>query len=404
MSIAFTPKQKTFIKKATRKLNIAVGSVRSGKTVSATVAFLLHVVRFTEPKQFAIFGKTRDTVRRNVIPLFKQYLGESSYEYLLTRDEMSLLGHRIYILGANDEKSETRIRGLTLHGALLDEITTYPRSVFEQILARNSGEGARVFGTTNPDSPYHWLYQDYVAVAERKGYYVEHFWLEDNPFLPADYIEFLQKTYSGLFYKRFVLGEWAAAEGVIYEMFDEARHVVDELPEGFDRYIVGVDFGMQNPTVFLLVGVKQGVYYVVKEYYHEGRQAGAKTVDKYAKELRSWLGGVSPSAIYVDPSAQALVEQLKAEGFRQVREAENEVLDGIATVSRLLNSDRLFVYRKCEKTIAQFYSYVWDKKAQERGEDRPLKQDDHLADGLRYAIFSDMTRAPKPVVSKPKGW
>lgn len=399
----FAPKQKTFIRRATKKLNIAVGSVRSGKTVAATVAFILHVLRFAEPRQFAIFGKTRDTVRRNVIPLFKQYLGESAYEYLMTRDEISLLGHKIYILGANDEKSETRIRGLTLYGALLDEITTYPRSVFEQILARNSGDGAVVFGTTNPDSPYHWLYQDYVSLAEQKGYYVEHFKLEDNPFLPAEYIDFLRKTYTGLFYKRFVLGEWVAAEGVIYEMFDEARHVMNDLPEPFERYIVGVDFGMQNPTVFVLVGVRQGVYYVVREYYHEGRQSGAKTVDRYAQELRGWLGDITPSAIYVDPSARALIEQMKAEGFRQVREAENDVLDGIATVSRLLSSDRLFVYRQCQMTISQFYSYVWDKKAQEHGEDRPLKQDDHVADALRYALFS-IAKVPKPVVSKPKGW
>lgn len=397
---AFSPKQKRFIKGATKKLNIAVGSVRSGKTVAATVAFLLHVMRFVEPKQFAIFGKTRDTVRRNVIPLFKQYLGESSYEYLLTRDEMNFLGHKIYILGANDEKSESRIRGLTLHGSLLDEITTYPRSVFEQILARNSGERAKVFGTTNPDSPYHWLYQDYVAVADQKGYYVEQFRLEDNPFLPADYIEFLQKTYSGLFYKRFVLGEWVAAEGVIYEMFDEARHVVDELPEQFERYIVGVDFGMQNPTVFVLVGVKQGVYYVVKEYYHEGRQSGAKTVDRYSQEFRDWLGGIVPAAIYVDPSAQALIEQFKRDGFARVKEADNEVLDGIATVSRLLNTNRLFVYRGCQKMIAQFYSYVWDKKAQEKGEDRPLKQDDHLADALRYALYSEAARTVTPQIRR----
>jgi len=362
------------------------------------------MMRFTEPKQFAIFGKTRDTVRRNVIPIFRQYLGENSYEYLMTRDEMNFLGHKVYILGANDEKSETRIRGLTLYGALLDEITTYPQSVFEQILARNSGENAKIFGTTNPDSPYHWLYQDYVQGAGEKGYYIERFQLEDSPFLPTDYVEFLRKTYSGLFYKRFVLGEWVAAEGVVYDMFDENRHVVDALPDKFERYVVGVDFGMQNPTVFLLIGVKQGTYYVIKEYFHEGRQAGAKTVDKYVKDFLDWIGDIIPATVYVDPSAQVLIEQFRAEGVSQVQEANSEVLEGIATVSRLLGSDRLFVYRKCEKTISQFYSYVWDKKAQERGEDKPLKRDDHIADALRYAIMGAVSRADWTPVTGVLRW
>lgn len=387
MKIVFSKKQKQFIRRAHRSLNIAYGSVRSGKTVATTIAFLLHLFGFKEKQQFAMIGKTRDTVRRNVLPVIEQYLGEENFTYTITRDEMEVLGHKIFVLGANDEKAETRIRGLTLAGALCDEVTTFPRVVFEQLLARCSVKDAKVFAATNPDSPYHWLYTDYVVKAEEKGYYVQQFFLWDNPFLPENYIEFVKKTYTGLFYKRFIQGEWVAAEGVIYDMFNEEVHVVDELPKEFDYYIVGVDFGMKNPTVFLLIGVLNDRFYVVREYYHDGRER-TKTVVEYSKDFVGWLSGIQPAYIYVDPSAQALMEQLKVEGFSCVREANNDVLDGIATISKLLSDEKLVVHRSCENTIKEFYVYAWDKKAQQKGEDKPLKLSDHCMDALRYAIHS----------------
>lgn len=404
--IKFSKKQRLFVKGAKTKLNIAYGSVRTGKTIITTIAFLLYVIGFKQRQHFAIVGKTRDTVRRNVIPIIEQYLGEGSFTYTITRDEIDFLGHKIFVLGANDEKAETRIRGLTLAGALCDEVTTYPRSVFEQLLARCSVEGAKVFATTNPDSPYHWLYTEYIQKADEKGYFVMKFVLEDNPFLPSEYIEFIKKTYTGLFYKRFILGEWVAAEGIIYDMFDEKTHVIDKLPEKFDKYIVGVDFGMQNPTVFLLIGVSDKTAYVVKEYYHEGREQ-TKTVDRYSRDFKEWLGDIKPHRIYVDPSAQALMQQLKADGFSNVREANNDVLDGIATVSKFLSQNKLFIHSGCKNTIREFYSYAWDTKAQQSGQDKPLKVADHCMDALRYALHSEYPVGQiiqHRVVDKPRGW
>ncbi|MCM8901315.1 PBSX family phage terminase large subunit [Caldicoprobacter algeriensis] len=404
--IVFSTKQKEFVRLANKKLNIAYGSVRTGKTIITTIAFLLHVVGFKQKQHFAIVGKTRDTVRRNVIPVIEQYLGKDSFTYTITRDEIEFLGHKIFVLGANDEKAETRIRGLTLAGALCDEVTTYPRSVFEQLLARCSVKGAKVFATTNPDSPYHWLYTEYIQKADEKDYFVMKFLLEDNPFLPSEYIEFIKKTYTGLFYKRFILGEWVAAEGIIYDMFDEKVHVVERLPERFDKYVVGIDFGMQNPTVFLLIGFHNGIAYVVKEYYHEGREQ-TKTVDKYSKDFKEWLGDIKPHRIYVDPSAQALLQQLKADGFSNVREANNDVLDGIATVSKFLSQQKLFVHSSCKNTIREFYSYAWDTKAQQNGQDKPLKIADHCMDALRYALHSQYPigqTIQRRVIDKPKGW
>lgn len=402
----FSEKQKEFVKKANRKLNIAVGSIRTGKTVIAAIAFILHVLKFKEPQNFVIVGKTRDTARRNVVEVIQKYFGESSINYTVARDEIKLFGHKIYVLGANDEKAETRFRGMTLAGGMLDEVTTYPRSVFEQILARTSIEGAKIYATTNPDSPYHWLYTDYIQKADEKGYYVMKFYLDDNPFLPKEYIEFIKNTYTGLFYKRFILGEWVAADGIIYDMFYEKLHVVKEIPNIFDKYIVGIDFGMGNPTVFLLIGVRNNIKYVIKEYYHEGREEGKKTIEKYSRDLKQFLGDVKPHKIYIDPSAQALIYQLKCDGFFNVKEANNDVLDGIATVGNMLGQNQLFIYSSCKNLIREFYSYAWDKKAQERGEDKPLKVADHALDALRYALHSEYPFGVKRkgVINKPQGW
>lgn len=404
--IMFSPKQKLFVKKAKKKLNIAYGSVRTGKTIITTIAFLLHVIGFKQRQHFAIVGKTRDTVRRNVIPIIEQYLGEGSFTYTITRDEIDFLGHKIFVLGANDEKAETRIRGLTLAGALCDEVTTYPRSVFEQLLARNSVEGAKIFATTNPDSPYHWLYTEYIQKADEKGYFVMKFVLEDNPFLPPEYIEFIKKTYTGLFYKRFILGEWVAAEGIIYDMFDEKVHIVEELPDRFDKYIVGIDFGMQNPTVFLLVGAVGDTLYVIREFYHEGRER-TMTVDAYSQAFKNWLDGIRPWRIWIDPSAQALMQQLIKDGYNMVREANNDVISGIATVSMFLHNKKLFIHSSCKNTIREFYSYAWDAKAQQNGQDKPLKVADHCMDALRYALHSEYPLAKQvinKVIDKPRGW
>ncbi|MBZ4662779.1 MAG: phage terminase, large subunit, family [Caloramator sp.] len=404
--IMFSQKQKEFIKNANKKLNIAVGSIRTGKTVVAAIAFILHVLKFKESQNFVIVGKTRDTAKRNVVDVVQKYFGESSINYTVARDEIKLFGHKIYVLGANDEKAETRFRGMTLAGGMLDEVTTYPRSVFEQILARTSIEGAKIYATTNPDSPYHWLYTDYIQKADEKGYYVMKFYLDDNPFLPKEYIEFIKNTYTGLFYKRFILGEWVAADGIIYDMFYEKLHVVKEIPNIFDKYIVGIDFGMGNPTVFLLIGVRNNIKYVIKEYYHEGREEGKKTIEKYSRDLKQFLGDVKPHKIYIDPSAQALIYQLKCDGFFNVKEANNDVLDGIATVGNMLGQNQLFIYSSCKNLIREFYSYAWDKKAQERGEDKPLKVADHALDALRYALHSEYPFGVKRkgVINKPQGW
>lgn len=402
----FSAKQLEVIANSTARLNILDGSVRSGKTIASLVAWIMFVAEAPRGGELLMAGKTERTLKRNVLDVLEQMVGSQYFTFNLGAGEAMLFGRRIYLVGANDLRSEGKIRGLTLAGAYGDEISLWPESFFTMLLSRLSVPGARFIGTTNPDNPYHWLKVNYLDRVKELNLKNWHFTLEDNLNLDPAYVEALKKEYTGLWYKRFILGEWIAAEGIIYDMFDEKIHVVKKLPEKFDKYIIGVDFGMQNPTVFLLAGINNGIAYVVKEYYHEGKEQ-TKTVDRYSKDFKDWLGDIKPHRIYIDPSAQAFMQQLKVDGFSNVREANNDVLDGIATVSKFLSQQKLFIHHSCKNTIREFYSYVWDTKAQQNGQDKPFKKNDHCMDALRYILHSEYPvgrNFQRKVVDKPRGW
>ena len=261
-------------------------------------------------------------------------------------------------------------------------------------------------GTTNPDSPYHWLKTNYLDRAGELGLRRWHFLLEDNSNLDPAYVEALKKEYVGLWYKRFILGLWVQAEGAVYDMWDDAIHVVDEVPSQFTRYYVGVDYGTSNPTAFLLVGQHGDKLYVIDEYYWDSAERGRQKTDaEYSRDLQEFIKGRYPQAIVIDPSATSFITQLRRDGVRMIRHANNSVLDGIRTVAVFLSQKRLFVYRKrCSSLPREFTAYVWDPQAQKRGEDRPLKQNDHALDALRYVVHTVFGRLAPGVLSKPKGW
>ncbi|NCD40753.1 MAG: hypothetical protein EOL88_01540 [Bacteroidia bacterium] len=291
-----------------------------------------------------------------------------------------------------------------------DEITLWPESFFTMLLSRMSVRGAKFFGTTNPDSPYHWLKESYL---DRIGSGINNinrysFTIDDNPNLDPEYVEALKHEYTGLFYKRFILGQWVLAEGAVYDMWDESIHVVDTNAvlrglgkTNFDTYIVGVDYGTNNPCTFGLYGYNRGggPVYLVREYYYNGREKGRQKTDReYADDFKMFLKGVRPAAIYIDPSASSFIAELKHNGF-MISHANNDVLEGIRYVSTLLRSGKFYVDRSCMETIKEFGAYVWDDRAQEIGVDRPVKEFDHTMDRNRYALTSHFYRE-RPVVYK----
>ncbi len=389
---------------STARLNIWHGAVRSSKTITSIVRWLEYV-KTAPPGDLLMVGKTERTLKRNILDPIKQMVGSKRFKHNRGTGEATLFGRLIYVAGANDERSEGKIRGMTLAGAYGDEVTLWPESFFKMLLSRLSVKGAKFFGTTNPDSPFHWLKTEYLD-KEELDLRAWHFTLEDNPNLPPAYVEALKKEYTGLWYRRFILGLWVLAEGAIYDMWDEHTHVATQEPDRFDRYYLGVDYGTNNPTAFLLVGQAGQKLYVVDEYCWDSNARGRQKTDgEYSQDLKHFIQGRQPQAIIVDPSAASFIAQLRKDNVGPIRQADNSVLDGIRNVASFLSGERLFVSRRCSNLLKEFASYVWDAKAQKKGEDKPVKQNDHSLDSLRYVIQTMFGKAQaRAIGAKPQGW
>ncbi|MFF8679504.1 PBSX family phage terminase large subunit [Streptomyces sp. NPDC015237] len=395
--------------------NLWEGAVRSGKTIGSIMVWLRYV-RTGPPGALLMVGKTERTLKRNIIDVIVQMIGKKRCDYRAGAGEVIIFGRTIYVAGANDERAADKIKGLTLAGAYLDEVTTYPENFFQMLETRLSVEGAQWFGTTNPEGPNHWLKRQILDRARlhlrRDGTLVEtadpdaldvarfSFVLDDNPSLPAAYVASLKRSHQGLFFKRYILGEWCLAEGVIYDSFDEGRHVVDILPEMSRWMCVGLDYGTVNPFAALLIGLgADNRMYVASEYRHDSRVAKRQLTDaQYSVGVRRWLStyehrgqkGVQPSWVFVDPSAASFMTQLWSDGMPGVAKADNEVKDGIRSVSTAFGEDILSVHRSCTGLLEELPAYVWDAKASAKGIDQPLKVDDHSVDGLRYGLHSSV--------------
>ena len=328
-------------------------------------------------------GKTLKSLERNVLIPMQSYI---PITYSLHTKQAQMLNKRVHLEGANDKQSESKIRGMTIAGHYGDEVTLWPETYFVQSLARMSVAGSRFLGTTNPDSPYHWLKTDWIDAD--KGMVTQKLTIDDNIHLAPVFVNALKREYTGLFYKRYILGQWVVAEGAVYDMFDDKIHVVSELPR-MKRYFVGVDYGTNNPTVFILIGQSMdNKFYICREYYHDGGNSRQKTDAEYVKDLKGFLPKQYENVV-IDPSAKSFIVACQRAGIKHIRQADNAVLDGIRSVGSLLHNNLLFCHKSCTNTIREFQSYSWDIKAQEKGEDKPMKENDHALDGTRYAFHTN---------------
>ncbi|MFJ9816171.1 PBSX family phage terminase large subunit [Streptomyces sp. NPDC101151] len=393
--LPLSDKQLASIRGATARINIWHGSVRSGKTIASLVCFLFLVRRAPATGLIVIVGRSLQTIERNCLDVLQDptLFGDLAAEVRHTRGATTavILGRVVHLVGAADARAEGRLRGMTAALAYADEITLLPAPFFRQLLARLSVPGAKLIGTTNPDSPRHWLRTDYLDRAGELDLADFHFKLADNPSLSAAYVAALAAEFTGLWRRRMILGEWVVAEGAIYDSYDEAQHVVDELPP-MRRYWVGIDYGTSNPFSALLLGAgDDDRLYVVSEWRHEARTTRRQMTDAaYSRAVRDWLAEqrVEPEWTFVDPSAASYSTQLWADGHPGVARAVNDVLDGIRSVSVALDSGLLRIHRSCAGLLAELPNYVWSEEAAARGEDRPVKQDDHSVDALRYVLHS----------------
>lgn len=379
---------------AQARINIWEGAIRSGKTIVSLARWLTHLAQqrsvIGEP---FVFGRTRDAVARNIfapltsVPLLRALAPGT--QYTPGAPTATVLGQTVHVIGASDRQAEEKLRGLTGKSAYGDELTVLPEPFFKQALGRLSAPGAALFGTTNPDNPGHWLKTDFLDRAGELDLATWHFTIDDNPHLDPAYVESIKREYVGLWYRRMILGEWVQAEGAIYEAWDPARHVVDQLPD-IERVLgVGIDYGTTNPFAALVLAVtRDGRLAVTAEWSHDPKVARRKLTDAdYSRELRAWMAQRDVGRfVVVDPSAESFQVQLHRDGVRGVKDADNSVADGIRMVSSLLATDRLIVHRSCTGLISEVPGYVWDDKAALKGEDKPVKTADHRLDALRYAV------------------
>lgn len=409
-------KQAKFILESTAKINLAHGAVRSGKTLSSTIRWAEFCAGCPDT-DLAMVGYSMESIYYNAVQPFQEiYKGFCSYSS--GSHVLNFMDKKIRIMGANDQGMLGKIAGATLSGAYVDEMTLLPQNFVDMLVSRCSPSHAKLFGTMNPDTPFHYIKNNFIDKADGKLVYALHFNLEDNPSLDESYKNMLKTVYSGLWYKRYVLGEWCMAEGAIYDCFDRKLHVVKRAPTYATDYIVGVDYGTRNPFGAVLIGINSGHHpglWVEKELFWNPADTGRqKTDSELSDSLEQFIEGYAVREIYLDPSAQSLEVELRNRRLKP-RQAKNDVLNGIRTVANFISQGDLVICAGCTNLIMEIEGYVWDAKKVKMGEDEPLKQRDHLVDALRYAIYSrfgatkklpvkTITSPPRPAFGEGWGW
>lgn len=373
---------------------ICDGAVRSGKTFCMSLSFMLWLSYCFNEKSFAICGKTIRSARRNIIvpvlPVLKSMgfkIIEKISENLLTVEYKGKV-NRVYIFGGKDEGSAAHIQGLTLGGVLFDEVALMPRSFVEQALARCSVDGSKFWFNCNPEYPSHWFYRNWIKNRERKRALYLHFTMRDNPSLSAKTIERYENLYSGAFYQRFILGEWVAVSGAVYPFMKDSSFV--KVPDGpFEDYVVSVDYGTVNPASMGLWALKNNVWYRIDESYYDSRREGRQRTDEeHYKALRELTGNRKISTVTVDPSAASFIQTVRRHDEYNVTPALNDVLNGIRQTITAIREGRVKICDNCLDSIREFSLYRWD----ERGGDRPVKENDHAMDDIRYFVATILNR------------
>ena len=376
---------------------IADGAVRSGKTVAEIDSFMMWSLSHFEDESFIIAGKSMGALKRNVLtPMFK-LLTAKGIPYLYHRSaedpHVQVGTNRYYLFGANNEKSQDTLAGLTAAGAYADEIALFPESFVEQMIARCSVDGSKVFANCNPQGPYHWFKLNYIDKAKEKRILYLHFTMDDNLSLSQKVKERYKRMFTGVFFRRYILGLWVMAEGIVYDMFSEETHKVPTVDRPYAKYYLSCDYGTQNPMVFGLWGRYEDKWYKVKEYHYSGRDTGKqKDNEEYYNDLVDFVGNLDIKGIIIDPSAASFIATIKKYNKFRVIKAKNDVMEGIQNMSTALSQHMIAYNDICTETFREFFSYVWNPKAAERGEDEPLKLNDHHMDADRYFVNTILFR------------
>lgn len=393
----FSPKQLTVLnwwcegsQYKNRDAIICDGAVRSGKTLCMTLSFVLWAFYEFYDSDFAFCGKTITSLRRNVITPILPLLREMGFTVTERRSAniitLSLNGrvNRFYLFGGRDESSASLIQGITLSGIMLDEVALMPKSFTQQAIARCSVSGSRLWFNCNPENPHHWFYKEWIKKANEKNCLYLHFLMEDNPTLSKDIRERYRSLYSGAFYERFIEGKWVSADGLVYPFFKEGVHTYKGDIGDFTEYYISCDYGTVNPFSMGLWGESKGVWYRIKEFYHDSRARGFQMTDsEYYEKLLELAGKRPVTAVIVDPSAASFIECIRRGGKFKVIPAKNDVAYGIRKVSQALQNGKIKINESCGDAIREFSLYRWDEGSVK---DAPKKENDHAMDDIRYFV------------------
>lgn len=370
------------------------GSVRSGKTMSMSIGFILWSGRIFNGENFAFCGKTIDSLKRNVItPLQKWLEGVAKLKINLSKNYMDITfdnhTNRYYMFGGKDESSYQLIQGITLAGVLFDEVALMPRSFVEQALARCSVTGSKFWFNCNPDSSEHWFFKEWVddnsEIANQKNRLHLHFTMQDNYSLDKSVIERYERMYTGVFYDRYIKGLWVLADGLVYPMFKDDYILEDYTPSPDAVFYVSCDYGILNPTSMGLWALEPNKAVRLREYYWDGRKHQPRTDEEHYQALEKLVSDYDIQSVIVDPSASSFIECIRRHQNFSVKKANNSVVDGIRNVSTLIGNGKLFICESCKDLLIELKLYCWDSKSVE---DKVIKENDHACDDMRYFVMA----------------
>lgn len=386
-------KQTEFIRRATHRWNFKGGATRSGKSYLDFRWVIPMRIRERSGKDglVVLLGVTKATIERNILGPMRESFGEEMVGRIAGDNTVRLFGEKCYAMGAGIVSQVSKIRGASIKYGYGDEVADWSEEVFSLLKSRLDREYSCFDGTFNPQYPGHWLKNFLDSGAD---IFCQTYTIDDNPFLPESFRESLKKEYAGsVFYDRYILGRWTAAEGLVYPMFQEMDLVVDCIPGQALRagkWYIAVDYGTVNPTAAGLWCLYQGNAWMVDEYYYDSRAENRRRTDEeHYAELVRLAGDRAVERVIVDPSAASFKETVRRHGRFAVWDADNRVLDGIRLTGTLLQAGRLRFQRECRGILREFSAYRWNVDA---AEDCVIKEFDHAMDQMRYFAATVMAK------------
>ena len=385
------------------KFIILPGAVRSGKTYISTLAFLIDACK--RGGVYIVAGKSIGAVKRNILPELRKHVKELGGKLKENwSDSKASIGNvEFHFFGAVNEKSQDPLQGLTASGALLDEVVLFPKNFIEQVKARCSVEGSKIFMTCNPEGPRHSIKLEYIDRADEINAYVNHFRLDDNPSLSDETKDFYKTAFTGVYYERYIEGKWAVAEGAIFREYSVCRKPMGR----YTNTYVGIDIGLSGTTAAICTAMQNGKDYTIDEYYYkiDDIKQTPITVGQHADNILKKFEKYKPQFYYIDPSATALYTEMRKRGI-MTRLGDNDVLEGIRLMDVRFGKGTLLIDENCTNLLAELSEYRWDAKKQAIGIDAPIKENDHIIDALRYNIYTryKMRNAMAVPITKPAGY